>query len=119
MLRFGVGDTDMNRTKGTCCKAHVYSDVSVSTFATSFPGESGDSSRVDDLELNVKEQGVCWVQFGDRVKAFLAEGLVSEKEKRSKTDRDMLKLSAENLESKKAEIMGRGSEKGTGNDEVR
>ena len=45
MLCFGVGDTDVNRTKATYCKAHMYGNGSVSTFATSFPGESGDSSK--------------------------------------------------------------------------
>lgn len=45
--------------------------------------------------------------------------MVSEKGKGGKTDRDMLKLSAENLESKGRDYGQRFGEKGTGNDEVR
>lgn len=54
MLRFGVGDTDMNRTKGTRCKAHVYGNV-LAHLRPLFLGSQGILQRVDDLELNVKE----------------------------------------------------------------
>ena len=45
MLCFGVGDADMNKTKATCSKAHMYGNISVGIFAASFPGESGHSSK--------------------------------------------------------------------------
>lgn len=101
MLCFGVGDTDVNRTKATCCKAHMYGNGSVSTFATSFPGESGFFKEGMTLNWTLKNKGFFRFKLGIgwRENSWQRDWF-QKKEQRGKTDRDMLKLSAENLESK-------------------